>query len=54
MPNPFRKRPWLWVVVAFIVLISAWVTLITIAVRFGPERVPLKEPAADVAGKPED
>jgi hypothetical protein len=34
------KRPWLAVVAAFVVLIAAWATLITIAVRNAPEEVP--------------
>ncbi len=37
--NPFKKRPWLWVVVAFILLIAAWTTLITISVKNQPEMV---------------
>lgn len=27
----FRKRPWILVVVAFIILVAAWVSLITVA-----------------------
>ena len=42
MKNPFRERPWLWVVAAFVVLIAAWTVLIRIAVRNAPESVPLE------------
>lgn len=45
MKTPFQKRPWLWVVVGFLVLISAWVVLLTIANTHQPERVPLKTAA---------
>jgi hypothetical protein len=41
MTSFFRERPWLWVVVAFIVLFSAWTTLFTIAIKNQPEKVPL-------------
>ena len=34
------KRPWLAVVLAFVVLISAWATLISIAVKNRPGPVP--------------
>lgn len=29
----FRKRPWLWVVIAFIALILSWVVLYSIALK---------------------
>jgi len=45
MKNPFAKRPWLLVIVAFILLISAWATLITLANKYRPESVPLEIPA---------
>lgn len=44
------RKPWLWIVIAFLVLIAAWTVLITIAVNNQPEKIPL-EPAA--AGKKE-
>ncbi len=44
--NPFSKRPWLWVVVAFLLLIAAWTILIKIAVNHAPEKVPLETEAA--------
>jgi hypothetical protein len=46
----FRKRPWLLVVAAFILLIAAWTVLITIAVKNRPDDVanPLKPDAAPV------
>ncbi|GEP43374.1 hypothetical protein [Brevifollis gellanilyticus] len=35
------SRPWLWVVLAFLVLLSAWSTLFYIAYHNQPESVPL-------------
>ena len=37
-----KKRPWLLIVAAFLILISAWTALITIAVRNQPKAVPLE------------
>jgi hypothetical protein len=42
--SPFFRRPWLFVVLAFVVLIVAWTTLITIAVKNSPEVVPVPPP----------
>lgn len=39
--NPFKKRPWLLVIVAFLLLITGWTALIKIAVTNQPERIPL-------------
>lgn len=36
------SRPWLWVVLAFVVLLSAWSVLFYIALNNQPEVVPLK------------
>ncbi|WP_395736735.1 hypothetical protein [Prosthecobacter sp.] len=41
-PGFFGQRPWLWVVFAFVVLISAWSALFYIALNNQPEAVPLK------------
>lgn len=38
----FRKRPWLLIVVAFVLLIGAWTTLILVASRHIPEVIPLE------------
>ncbi|HRQ89607.1 MAG TPA: hypothetical protein PLA50_12465 [Bacteroidia bacterium] len=46
-PKPFLSRhPWLWVVVAFLLLIVAWSTLITLAVRHAPDEI---DPAVSVS-----
>lgn len=37
------RRPWLWVVLAFVVLLSAWGVLFYIAIKNQPEVVPLKQ-----------
>ena len=46
-----QKRPWLWIVLAFILLISAWSVLITIALNNQPEKIPVtvKEKATAAA-----
>jgi len=36
------RRPWLWVVFAFVMLLSAWSVLFYIALNNQPEVVPLK------------
>ena len=36
------RRPWLWVVFAFVLLLSAWTALFYIALNNQPEVVPLK------------
>lgn len=52
------KRPWILVVVAFFVLISAWSVLISIALNNQPEKVPLQHEIATTpnspAGNPDD
>ncbi|MFO7723966.1 MAG: hypothetical protein R6V45_00335 [Oceanipulchritudo sp.] len=35
---------WIWVILAFVILISAWTTLILIAVQNQPERIEIQEP----------
>jgi hypothetical protein len=40
-----RVNPWLFLVAAFLLLISAWTTLIVIAVRHSPERITIVKPA---------
>ena len=40
-----RDRPWIWIVVAWVVLIFALAWLIVIAQRYGPKEVPLDQPA---------
>ena len=47
-PTPHSKpriNPWLFLVAAFLLLISAWTTLIVIAVRHSPERITIANPA---------
>jgi bacteriorhodopsin len=41
MMELLRRKPWLWIVFAFLVLIAAWTVLITIAVNNQPEKIPL-------------
>lgn len=42
--NLFAKCPWLLVVVAFITLLAAWATTITIAERNRPVPIPVHAP----------
>lgn len=46
---PTRKKPrfnpWLFLIAAFLLLISAWTTLIVIAIRHSPERIGIVRPA---------
>ena len=48
-PSEARKkptfRPWVFLVIAFLLLITAWSTLIVIAIRHSPERVGIVQPA---------
>lgn len=45
-----RKHPWIWIVFAFIVLITVWFFFIRIAIENQPESVPLvKERRGDNA-----
>ncbi|MCB1237567.1 MAG: hypothetical protein KDM91_21055 [Verrucomicrobiae bacterium] len=41
----FRQRPWLWVVVAFLILFAAWGAFFTLAIKFQPEKI--EAPNAD-------
>jgi hypothetical protein len=36
------RHPWLYVVLAFIVLLTAWSTLISVAVKFAPQKIEVK------------
>ncbi len=33
------RNPWIYIVLAFIILLAAWSTLITIAVKYSPEQI---------------
>ncbi len=46
-PSFLIRHPWLFVLLAFALLITAWTALITIAVEHAPQQVELKTPAAD-------
>ncbi len=37
-----KKHPWIYVVLAFLLLIGAWTALITIAVKHAPEKIELQ------------
>lgn len=42
MSSFLKKRPWIWVWVAFIVLLGAWTALFTIALKNQPRPIPLE------------
>jgi hypothetical protein len=48
------RRPWLWVVAAFVVLLLAWAALITIAGKNKPAEVPMAGKPAHAAAKQGD
>ncbi len=37
-----KKHPWIFVVLAFLLLIGAWSALITIAVKHAPEKIEMQ------------
>jgi hypothetical protein len=41
-PEQGARSLWVWVVIAFLILISAWATLITIAANNQPEMVEIE------------
>lgn len=51
MPNWLKKRPWLYIVFAFVILIAIWTKFIMIAVKNQPEKI---EPEEVQTGKGED
>jgi|APTNR8051073442_1049403.scaffolds.fasta_scaffold11053_3 hypothetical protein len=42
--NFLRKRPWLWIVFAFVILIASWTVLLKIATDRRPANVELATP----------
>jgi hypothetical protein len=44
MKRILQRFPLIWVVVMFAVLIAAWTTLITLAVRNAPEQIVVEKP----------
>jgi hypothetical protein len=38
-PGFFVRHPWLFVVFAFLLLLGAWSTLITVALKHAPQRI---------------
>lgn len=43
MKEWLAERPWIWVVVFFACFVSAWITLVLIAIQNAPETVPLAQ-----------
>lgn len=42
MKNPFKNRPWLWIVLVLALQLTAWTTWLTIASKNRVAEVPLK------------
>lgn len=36
------RNPWIYIVLAFIVLLTAWTALISVAVKFSPQQIEVK------------
>ncbi len=34
-----KKRPWIWVIIAFVILITAWVFLLRLSITHRPESI---------------
>jgi hypothetical protein len=43
-PNLFNRHPWLYVVLAFLLLIAAWATLFTITMKNQPQVIQVPAP----------
>lgn len=43
-PNFLNRHPWLYVVLAFVLLIAAWATLFTITMKNQPEVIEIPAP----------
>ncbi len=37
------RNPWIYIVLAFVILLGAWSTLITVAVKYSPQQVEVKK-----------
>ncbi len=46
-PGFLARRPWIWVLVAFGIMFSAWTVMFTMAMKNQPEVVPLVVNAAE-------
>ena len=37
-----HRNPWIYIVLAFVLLLAAWSTLISIAVKYSPQQIEVK------------
>ena len=37
------RNPWIYVVLAFVVLLGAWTTLISVAVKYSPQQIEVRK-----------
>lgn len=35
----FRKRPWIWIIIAFVILITGWIFLLRLSITHRPESI---------------
>ena len=50
MMDFLKKRPWIWVIIAFVILITAWVFLLRISITHRPESIEL--PTVETSEQP--
>jgi multidrug efflux pump subunit AcrB len=43
-----NRNPWIYVVLAFAILIGAWAAIITLAVKHSPEEIEVKKEAVEI------
>lgn len=51
-PSFLARNAWLWIVLAFLVLIAAWSVMISAAARNRPERIKVPEPGHQSSPNP--
>ena len=37
------RNPWIYIVLAFVILLGAWSTLISVAVKYAPQQIEVKK-----------
>lgn len=45
----FRERPWIWIVIAFVILIAGWIFLLRLASEHRPETISIDTNTTDVS-----
>lgn len=42
-----RDRPWIWIVLSFLIMMAVMVTVVAVAERYAPADVPLDNPQSE-------